>query len=138
MSAVYRYLVTLVFIAVVVQVGFAGYGAFSVANDVDGGTVNEDKFDDVFGLHAGFGYLVILLGLILLIVALIGGVERKRTGALFGLLILQLVLAWGGTENPVTGSFHPINALVIFALTATLTYNAWRSRGEAAPAAVTT
>ena len=35
MAAVYKYLAGLVFLAVIVQIGFAGYGAFSVAKDVD-------------------------------------------------------------------------------------------------------
>ena len=116
MAAVYKYLAGLVFLAVIVQIGFAGYGAFSVASDVDDGPVNEDRFEDVFGLHAGFGYLVILLGLILLVVALIARHRVKHTLILFGLLILQLLLAWFGFEVPWIGFFHPINAVVIAGL----------------------
>jgi hypothetical protein len=66
MTAVYKYLAGLVFLAVIVQIGLAGYGAFAVAKDTDGGVVDENRFEDVFGMHAGFGYLVVLLGLILL------------------------------------------------------------------------
>ena len=110
MSAVYRYLAGLLFLAVIVQIGFAGYGAFSVAGDVDGGTVNEERFEDVFGLHAGFGYLVVLLGLILLVVSLVGRIRIKHTLILFGLLVLQVLLAWFGFEVPWIGFFHPINA----------------------------
>ena len=113
MAAVYKYLSGLVLLAVILQIGFAGYGAFSVAKDTDGGTVNEDRFEDVFGLHAGFGYLVILLGLILLVVALIARHRIKQTLILVGLLILQLLLAWFGFEVPWIGFFHPINAMVI-------------------------
>ena len=53
MAAVYKYLAGLVFLAVIVQIGFAGYGAFWSRSDVDDGPVNEDRFEDVFGLHAG-------------------------------------------------------------------------------------
>ena len=60
MQTLYRYWAWIVFAAVCLQVGFAGYGAFYVANAVDDGTVDEDKFMDGFGLHAGFGYLVVL------------------------------------------------------------------------------
>ena len=109
MAAVYKYLAGLVFLAVLVQIGFAGYGAFAVAKDTDGGTVNEDRFEDVFGLHAGFGYLVVLLGLILLVVALIARHRIRHTLILFGLLILQVILAW-------IGFFHPINAIAIAGL----------------------
>ena len=116
MAAVYKYLAGLVFLAVLVQIGFAGYGAFAVAKDTDGGTVNEDRFEDVFGLHAGFGYLVVLLGLILLVVALIARHRIRHTLILFGLLILQVILAWIGFEAPWIGFFHPINAIAIAGL----------------------
>jgi hypothetical protein len=127
MAAVYKYLAGLVLLAVVVQIGFAGYGAFSVAKDVDGdGVVDEKRFDDVFGIHAGFGYLVILLGLVLLVVALIGRHRIKHTLLLAGLLILQLFLAWFGYEVPWLGFFHPINAMVLAGLTAFIVTSEFR------------
>jgi hypothetical protein len=132
MTAVYKYLAGLTFLAVIVQIGFAGYGAFSVAKDTDGGVVDEDRFEDVFGMHAGFGYLVILLGLILLVVALIARHRVKHTLILFGLLILQLLLAWFGFEVPWIGFFHPINAMVIAGLTGFLAMTEFR--GSRAPA----
>jgi hypothetical protein len=116
MAAVYKYLAGLVFLAVLVQIGFAGYGAFAVAKDTDGGTVNEDRFEDVFGMHAGFGYLVVLLGLILLVVSLIARHRVKHTLILFGLLVLQVILAWIGFEVPWIGFFHPINAMAVAGL----------------------
>jgi hypothetical protein len=116
MTAVYKYLAGLVFLAVIVQIGFAGYGAFAVAKDTDGGTVNEDRFEDVFGMHAGFGYLVVLLGLILLVVSLIARHRVKHTLILLGLLVLQVILAWIGFEVPWIGFFHPINAMAIAGL----------------------
>ena len=116
MTAVYKYLAGLVFLAVIVQIGFAGYGAFAVAKDTDGGTVNEDRFEDVFGMHAGFGYLVVLLGLILLVVSLIARHRVKHTLILLGLLMLQVILAWIGFEVPWIGFFHPINAMAIAGL----------------------
>ena len=135
MAAVYKYLAGLVFLAVLVQIGFAGYGAFSVAKDTDGGTVNEDRFEDVFGMHAGFGYLVILLGLILLVVALIARHRIKHTLILFGLLILQVILAWIGFEVPWIGFFHPINAMAIAGLTGFITMSEFRPRTAAVAAA---
>jgi hypothetical protein len=136
MRAVYRYLSMLVFVAVIVQVGFAGYGAFSAAGDVeDNGSIDEDQFGDAFGLHAGFGYLVILLGLILFIVALVGRHRIKHSAILFGLLVLQLLLAWFGFETPFIGFFHPINALVIFGLTGYIAMTEWRGRAGGAIAA---
>jgi hypothetical protein len=127
MSAVYKYLAGLTFLAVLVQIGFAGYGAFAVAGDVDDGPVNEDRFEDVFGMHAGFGYLVILLGLILLVVSLIARHRIKHTLILFGLLILQMILAWIGFGVPWIGFFHPINAMVIAGLTGYIVSTEFRS-----------
>lgn len=133
MRAVYRYLSLLVFVAVVVQVGFAGYGAFAVAHDIDdNGSVDEDMFTDSFGLHMGFGYLVILLGLILLIVALISRHRIKHSAILFGLLVLQFVLALAGYGVAALGFLHPVNALVIFGLTGWIAMTEWRSRSAVA------
>jgi hypothetical protein len=131
MSIVYKYLAGLVFVAVLLQVGFAGYGAFSVAGDVDEGVVDQDRFEDVFGLHAGFGYLVILLGLILLVVALVARHRVKHSAILFGLLIVQMLLAWFGFEVPWIGFFHPVNALLIAGLSGMLAMTEWRGGGPA-------
>ena len=140
MAAVYRYWSALVVVAVVVQIGFAGYGAFYVAHKVDGEgkTVNEDRFEDGFGPHIGFGYIVVLLGLILFVIALASPDRRqrwKRSGLLAGLLIVQVVLAWIGSEVPAIGFFHPLNAVVIFVLSSMIAHSAWR--GERAVATST-
>jgi hypothetical protein len=127
MRAVYRYLSLLIFAAVILQVGFAGYGAFSVAGDVEDASVDEDMFGDAFGPHAGFGYLLMLLALIALIVALVARHRIKHTAILFGLLVLQLLLAWFGFESPFIGFFHPINALVIFAVSGWIGITEWRA-----------
>lgn len=129
MRTVYRWWATIVLLAIVVQVGFAGYGAFFVAHKVDKGIVNETKFEDGFGLHAGFGYLVVLAGLILLVLALVGRVGKRRTLqtlGLAGLFILQVLLAWIGFGVPAVGALHPINALALFAFTGYLVSSEWR------------
>jgi hypothetical protein len=131
----------LLFLLILVQVGFAGYGAFGVAKDVDDGvTVDEDRFEDLFGLHAGFGYLVILAGLIFLVIGVAAGIGRWRLGRhglLALLLVLQLFLAWFGFEVPwVFGFLHPINALFIFTLAGWIAWSEWkRSRTLGSPAA---
>ena len=131
MAAVYKYLAGLVFLAVLVQIGFAGYGAFSVAKDTDGGIVTEERFEDVFGIHIGFGYLVVLLALILVVVALIARHRVKHTLILLGLLVLQVLLAWFGFEVPWIGFFHPINALVIAGLSGFIVMSEFRPRAPA-------
>lgn len=129
MKTVYRYWAWIVFVAVCLQIGFAGYGAFFVANATDDGVVDENKFEDGFGLHIGFGYLVVLLVLIYLVIAFAARVGKQRlikNAALFGLLILQVILAWIGFAVPAIGFFHPINALLIFGLSGSMAWTYWR------------
>ena len=71
------------------------------------------------GAHIGLGYLVVLSFLVLLILAAIARVGRPRlvwSALLFGLGILQVLLAWFGFEVPAIGALHPINALLIAGL----------------------
>jgi hypothetical protein len=128
------------FLLIILQVGFAGYGAFAIARDVgDAKTIDEDKFEDYFGLHMGFGYLVLLAGLIFLLIGVAGGVGKWRLGRhglLALLLVLQVLLAWTGSEQPVVGFLHPVNALLIFTVAGWIAWGEWRtSRGVAQPAA---
>ena len=131
MKTLYKWGAGLMLVAVVLQVGFAGYGAFFVAGklDGDGKTVDEDAFMDGFGIHAGFGYLVFLLGLIFLVIGVAAGIGRWRLGrhgALFGLLVLQVLLAWFVFEVAAIGFLHPVNALLIFILILWIVNDAWR------------
>ena len=140
MNALYRGWSALMFLLIILQVGFAGYGAFAIARDVgDAKTINEDKFEDYFGLHMGFGYLVVLAGLIFLLIGVAGGVGKWRLGRhglLALLLVIQVLLAWIGSEQPVVGFLHPVNALLIFTVAGWIAWGEWRtSRGVAQPAA---
>ena len=91
MQTVYKWWAGLMLVAVVLQVGFAGYGAFFVADKVDGDgkTIDEDGFMDGFGIHMGFGYIVWLLGIVFLVIGVIAGIGRWRLGR-HGLLFLLL------------------------------------------------
>lgn len=133
-----------IFVAIVVQIGFAGYGAFYVANKLEdeGSTIDDEVFMDGFGLHSGFGYLVILFGLIFMVIGLIAGIGKWRLGRhglLFLLLFIQLWLAWIGFAVPFpVGFLHPINALLIVALSGWIAWDEWqRRRTAASPAAAT-
>ena len=131
MKTVYKWWAGLLLVMVILQVGFAGYGAFFVAGklDGDGKTVDEDAFMDGFGVHAGFGYLVILAGLIFLVIGVVAGIGRWRLGrhgVLALLLILQLFLAWFGFGIPAIGFFHPVNALLIFLMILWIVNDTWR------------
>ena len=135
-----------VLVMVVLQIGFAGYGAFYAAHKLEdeGSSITDKTFQDGFGLHAGFGYLVILAGLVLMIIGLIAGIGKWRLGKhglLFGLLFLQLWLAWIGFEVPFpVGFLPPINAFLILGLTSWIVYSEWllwrerKAPGVSAPA----
>ena len=135
----------ILFAAIIVQIGLAGYGAFYAANKLEdeGSTIDEDVFSDGFGLHAGWGYLVILLGLIFMVIGIGAGIGKWRLGRhglLFLLLFVQLWLAWIGFELPFpVGFLHPINAMVITGLCGWIAWDEWqlwraRKAGVAAPA----
>ena len=136
MQTVYRYWGWLVLVAIVLQIGFAGYGAFYIAEAVDDSPVNEDKFEDGFGLHIGFGYLVVLLILVFLLIALAARVGKPRIWrnlGLFGLGILQILLAWFGSEVPWIGFLHPVNAFLILGLAGSLVWTGRRVSASTAP-----
>jgi hypothetical protein len=124
-QAIYKYWAALLTLAVLFQIGVAGYGAFDTADKVDGEglTIDEDSFDDSWGLHLGFGYLILLGSLVLLLLAFgaRGRTRILRSLALFVLVIVQVLLAWTGAAAPyIAGFLHPINAFIILGLTAAI------------------
>ncbi len=111
MRGVYKWWATLVFAAVIVQIGLAGYGAFYVVGKTDnGGVANDDTISNGFDLHVAWGYLGVGLSmLIFLVIGVIAGVGKWRLvphGPLFALWFLQVVLAIGAYETPYVGFFH--------------------------------
>jgi hypothetical protein len=139
LRSVYRYWSWVILGLVVIQVGLAGFGAFYVANKVEDGPIDEDKFEDGFGIHWVVGMLTILLILIAFFIALGGGIRGtrlKRAGGLLGLGILQIVFAELGFAVPVLGFFHPVNALALFVLSGYIAWSEWRAP-EVAPATAT-
>jgi hypothetical protein len=141
MRTIYWVWSMVLFAAIVVQVGLAGYGAFYSAGKLDdeGSTIDEDVFMDGFGAHVALGYLILLGGLIFLAIGVVAGIGRWRLGRhglLFLLLVLQLFLAWFGFEAAAIGFFHPVNALVIFLLSGWIAYDEWRLRKAGGAAAV--
>ena len=72
-------------------------------------------FGEGFEAHRGSGSLLLLLSLVLLILAAVGRREAvKQSAALFGLMIVQMLLAITGEEvSSVLGGLHPVNGLLI-------------------------
>ena len=125
----YRYWVAILFVAVLVQIGAAGYGAFYAADKSDPGPLTEHGFSHGFDVHDGFGYLIFLGAVILFLLALGARLGRKPVLlalAVPALVAIQIVLAWGGESQPIVGIFHPLNAFVIAGFTGSLVFAAWR------------
>ena len=140
MATVYRWWAAILTLAVVVQIGFAGYGAFNAAEKLeDNDSISKKAFEDGWDPHTGFGYIVFLGGVLLFLIALVS--RPGRRGVLWALavpllLILQIVLAWIGESVGQLGFLHPINAFVILGVLGSLTGRLWR--GRAGAPAVTT
>jgi hypothetical protein len=137
--AVFRYWLMLMLALVLLQIAFAGFAAFDVAEQLSsaGTSVDEEAFDDSWGLHTGFGYLILLGGLVTFILALAARVGRQRvlqSLGLFVLLIVQILLAWFGSEVPIIGALHPLNALLILGVNFSLLMREWRPEPMGQPA----
>jgi uncharacterized membrane protein YhaH (DUF805 family) len=137
---VYWFWSIVVMVMVVLQIAFAGYGAFYAAHKLEdeGSSITDKTFEHGFGIHAGFGYLVWLAGIVLLILGVVAGVGRWRLGkhgVLALLLTLQVLLAWFGGAVPAIGAFHPVNAFVILGLVISIVWGGWQERKAASVAA---
>jgi hypothetical protein len=145
LRTIFRYWLLILLAAVLLQIAFAGFGAFDVADKLssEGTSVDEDSFNDSWGLHTGFGYLIFLGAIVTFLLALAARVGRQRVLhalGIVGLVVVQILLAWFGYEVPVIGALHPINAFLILGAVAALTMREWRgdrmmARSAAAPAA---
>jgi hypothetical protein len=133
MRQAFKVLTSLLFVAVVVQVGFAGYGAFNAIDKADKDkTVTKKTIENGFDPHGIVGTLVLALMLLLVLTALIGKLGplyAKWTTGLFVLGLLQVLFAYLGTKSaPVGGFLHGINALAIYAAAALLAHRAWTQK----------
>ena len=129
LRTIYRFWISILAVAVLVQIALAGYGAFYAANKVSDTTIDEDTFSDGFGPHAALGYLIVLGALLAVILALLARPGKRTvlmTVGAFGLVIVQVILAWVGFDVPAIGSLHPLNALAIAALLGSLAAQEWR------------
>jgi len=137
--SIYKYLMTLIAAAVVVQIGAAGYGAFYAANHLkdDGDTFAHKGWDHGWNVHSGLGWLIVYAILIAFVLALVARVGRPRIWFQLGLAvagILQIVFALGGESTPAVGILHPLNAFVILGLVGQITARDWGAGAHAAAA----
>jgi hypothetical protein len=138
MTNAFKYLTSVLFVTVVVQVALAGYGVFYALRKTDhGGTVNKHQFDHGFNAHAVLGSIILVVMLLLVIAAAAGRLGPSALKFSIGLLvagILQLAFAALGRSVPALGFLHVVNALAIYAAAALLAHRAWTRGMGAAPA----
>jgi hypothetical protein len=91
--------------AIVLQVFFAGIGVFTTGSDR-------------FSLHVGFGWLLPLVPLVVLLLAAVAGAGRTTglSALLLLLVVIQMALPAMRGDLPLVAALHPVNALVIFAV----------------------
>src|SRR5436309_6871626 len=115
MRQAFKVLTSLLFLAIVVQVGFAGYGAFNAIDKADKGqAITKKTIENGFDPHGLVGTIVLALILILAIVGAIARVERmmlRISVVLIALGALQMLFAYLGTKSAPLGFLHGINAL---------------------------
>ena len=128
MRQAFRIVASLTSLAVIVQVGMAGYGAFNAVDKADDkGSVSKHAVENGFDPHGLFGTVVLVLMLVLLIVALVARHKIKIAAILFALGIIQMLLAWGASGAAWVGFFHGVNALAIAGVAGSLAGNEWRA-----------
>ncbi len=118
MRSTYRALAYLVALGVVVQAALIAFGWFEVLSEVEDGAVFDENTDYNAGqvLHAIVGTTAIpLVSLVLLVLSFFakipGGV--KWAAIIFGLVVLQFLLAMASFSAPVIGLLHGINAVAL-------------------------
>ena len=124
----YNVWASLLVVAVLVQIGAAGYGAFYAADKSDPGPMTKHQFDHGFSFHSFWGYIIFFGAVILFVLALLARLGRRRV--LFSLafalvVVLQIVLAYAGEAAPAAGVLHPINAFVVLGLIGSITVRSW-------------
>src|SRR6266516_3934724 len=113
MRFIFKLWASLLAVAVIVQIGAAGYGAFYAADKSDPGPMRMKQFDHGFSFHVDFGYIILYAAIILFVLALLARLGRRRVLFALGaavLVVVQIALAYAGEAAPAAGVLHPINA----------------------------
>jgi hypothetical protein len=123
MKATYRVLAMLIATGVVLQAMFIALGWFTAIKDMDDGLVIDKNYDGNIGhtLHGQLGMTVMpILAILFLIISFFahvaGGV--KWAAIVFGLVALQITLAFVSFGVPAVGALHGLNAFALLAVAA--------------------
>lgn len=138
LRTIHRFWLALLSLAIVVQIGAAGYGAFYAADKADPGPMTTKQFDHGFNFHTGFGYFIFLGGVVLFLLALAARLGRRpvlMNLAVPLVLVVQILLAWAGSGTPAVGALHALNAFLILGLVGSLTFRTWHGASRPATSA---
>jgi hypothetical protein len=113
MKSTYRVLALLIALGAAVQAMSIALGFFIV--------LKNKRIGENIGLelHSVVGMMVIpLIALVLLIVSFFAGIAGgvKWAAIIFGLVVLQVLLAFAGSGAPAVGALHGLNALAVMAV----------------------
>ena len=104
----------------IIQVFLAGLGVFDDPSS--------------FITHRNFGYMFGWLTLVLLVIALVGRMQRRFVGLAVLLLVLfslQSVFVAVREDMPAVAALHPLNGFLILAVAGIATWSSWKARAEA-------
>jgi hypothetical protein len=118
MKATYRVLAHLIALMVVIQAAGIALGVFGLIHDVDDGKIVDKDYEGNIGftIHFFGGQLIIpVLAIALLIVSFFAKVPGGVKWALivFGVVVLQIALAFVSFGVWAVGGLHAINAFVL-------------------------
>ena len=133
---IFNVLSSLLFAAVVIQVGMAGYGVFEALHKAKSGPVTKHTIESGFDPHGLVGTAVLGVMVLLVLVAAAGKLGQSWLKWSVGLLVLgviQMILGGVSSSVPWLGFVHGVNALAIYAGAGLLTHRAW-TRGKHDPA----
>ena len=88
-----------------------------------------------FATHVDFGYTMGILALLLVLAAAAARLGRRRilqAAGLLALYVVQTILPNLDPGLPLVAALHPVNAMVMFALSVWYLRAAWRERSGAA------
>src|SRR4051794_1889386 len=126
MRSGFRIVATVTSVAVVLQVGFAGFGG---VNAIDhGASLTKKTVENGFDKHDVTGTVVLVLMVILVIVALLARHQMRLTTILLVLGVVQALLSWAALHAAWVGFFHGVNALAIAGIAGSLAGSEWRER----------
>jgi hypothetical protein len=138
MRNLFRWLTAILFVAILAQIGFAGYGAFHAIHAAAHHPVTKKTIENGFDIHGALGTIIVIALVLLLIVAALGrlgGRELKAAGLLVVLGILQAVLGSVSVNVPALGFLHALNALALLGITGWLAHATGIEHRRSAPTA---